>query len=123
MPSSALRELLKPWLPGGDEEISEKAFAVSSSHMGRGMGWSGGGGRLAAWTWDKRCYFWMKVVGYLHRVVSHFDIEHQNFGNLVDSMDILHTTRKRTSFGLPAAQCLGRNEKHPIISFIQAYKK
>lgn len=91
MPSSALRELLKPWLPGGDEEISGKAFAVSSSHMGRGMGWLGGGGRQAPWILDKRCYFWMIVVGYLHHVVSYFDVEHQNFDNLVDLMDILHT--------------------------------
>lgn len=64
MLSSALRDLLKPWLPGGDEEISEKALAVSSSHMGRGIDWLGGGGGQAAWTWDNRCYFWRNAVGY-----------------------------------------------------------
>lgn len=111
MPSSALRELLKPWLPGGDEEISEKASAVSSSHMGRGMGrLGGGGGGQAAWTWDNRCYFWRNVVGYLHHVVSYFHIEHQNFGNLVDLMDILH--RRQLTQQSQATCCA----VHPIIS-------
>lgn len=36
MPSSALRELLKCWLPGGDE-ISERPLAVGFVHVRRGV--------------------------------------------------------------------------------------
>lgn len=58
-------------------------------------------------------------MGYLHHVVSYFDIEHQNFGNLVDLMDIRHT-RQLTQQS--QASCMWRNEKHPVISTIELHK-